>query len=86
MSTDNQHSTPPVSKPKTSWVSYRLKYIAERTVAIADSDMRQIKAILESHIYVLAVLSTRGTDLSAYVADVQSAYNACVSSIICAPC
>lgn len=43
--------------------------------------MNDIKRVLDSHIYVLAILSTRDADLSAYVADVQSACNSCVFSV-----
>lgn len=81
---DNQQSTSPASNTETdtvSWLGRPLKYITELRVTIGDYYMNEIKPILESHIYVLAILSTRDTDLSAYVADVQSACNACVFSI-----
>ncbi|EIM87929.1 uncharacterized protein STEHIDRAFT_167327 [Stereum hirsutum FP-91666 SS1] len=79
MSTDNQHSTSPASDTKTdtvSWLARPLKYITELRVTVGDYYMNEIKPSLESHIYVLAILSTRDTDLSAYVADFKSAYNA----------
>lgn len=84
MSTDDQHSTSPTSDTKTdtvSWLGRPLKYITQLHITAGDYYMDEIKPVLESHIYVLAILSTRDTDLSAYVADVQSACNACVFSI-----
>lgn len=84
MSTDSQHSTSPASDTKTdtvSWLGLPLKYIMRFRLAAGDYYMDEIKPVLESHIYVLAILSTRDTDLSAYIADVQSACNVCVFSL-----
>lgn len=73
MSTENERSSSPASSLKRGVVSW----LTSSAIAAGDYYMAHVKSVLESHVYVLAILSTRDTDLSTYIADVQSACNSC---------